>query len=137
MNLQLVEAAVTRLPESYEPLLLTFYRAPLEVVEGAVVIGTDDGAELRVDLADGRVSSVDPEGDLPSRFVNSSMDQLADAIAAYRDHAARVCDVIDDDEAIRLVQELRRRLEAMDAGAISDPDGWWSLILEQAEHGLL
>jgi hypothetical protein len=25
----------------------------------------------------------------------------------------------------------------MDAGAISDPDGWWSLILEQAEHGLL
>ena len=135
MNLQLVEAAVARLPESYEPLLLTFYRAPLEVVEGAVVIGRDDGAELRVDLANGRVSSVSEET-LPSRFVNSSMDQLADAIAAYRDYAARVCDV-DDDEAIRLVQELRRRLEAMDAEAISDPEGWWSLILEQAEHGLL
>jgi hypothetical protein len=65
------------------------------------------------------------------------MDHLADAIAAYRDYAARVCDVIDDDEATRLVQELRRRLETMDAGAISDPDGWWSLILEQAEDGLL
>ena len=136
MNLQLVEAAVTRLPDSYEPLLLTFYRAPLEVVEGAVVIGTDDGAEFRVDLADGRVSSVDPEGDLTSRFVNSSMDHLADAIAAYRDYAAQVCDV-DDDEATRLVQELRRRLDAMDAGAIADAEGWWSLILEQAEYGLL
>jgi SUKH-4 immunity protein of toxin-antitoxin system len=135
MNLQLVEAAVARLPESYEPLLLTFYQAPLEVVEGAVVIGRDDAAELRVDLANGRVSSVG-EGDLPWRFVNSSMDQLADAIAAYRDYAARVCDV-DDDEATRLVQELRRRLEAMDAGSISDPKGWWSLVLEQAEDGLL
>jgi hypothetical protein len=136
MNLLLVEAAVARLPESYAPLLLTFYRAPLEVVEGAVVIGTDDGAELRVDLADGRVSSVGTTGDLPSRFVNSSMDQLADAIAAYRDYAARVCDV-NEDEATRLVQDLRRRLEAMDAGPISDPEGWWSLILEQAEDGLL
>src|SRR5580765_6890950 len=116
MNLQLVEAAVARLPKSYEPLLLTFYRAPLEVVEGAVVIGRDDGAEFRVDLSDGRVSSVG-EGDLPSRFVNSSVDQLADAIAAYRDYAARVCDV-NDDEATRLVQELRRRLEGMDAGSI-------------------
>ena len=135
MNLQLVEAAVARLPESYEPLLLTFYRAPLEVVEGAVVIGRDDGAELRVDLANGRVSSVG-EGDLPSRFVNSSMDQMAESIAAYRDYAARVCDA-DDDEATRLVQELRRRLEAMDAGSISDPEGWWALILEQAEDGLL
>jgi hypothetical protein len=120
VNLPLVEAAATRLPESYEPLLLTFYRAPLEVVEGAVVIGTDDGAEFRVDLDSGRVSAVDREGDQPPRFVNSSMDQLAEAIAAYRDYAARVCGV-DDDEATRLVQELRRRLEAMDAAAISDP----------------
>jgi hypothetical protein len=40
-------------------------------------------------------------------------------------------------EATRLVQELRRRLEAMDVGSISDPEGWWSLILEQAEDGLL
>jgi len=135
MNLQLIEAAVARLPESYEALLLTFYRAPLEVVEGAVVIGRDDGAELRVDLADGHVSSVGTEGDLPSRFVNSSMDQLACAIAAYRDYAARACDV-DDDEGTRLVQELRRRLEILDAGAISDPERWWSLILEQAEDGL-
>jgi hypothetical protein len=136
VNLQLVEAAAARLPERYEPLLLTFYRAPLQVVEGAVVIGTDGGAEFRVDLASGRVSAVDPEGELPPRFVNSSMDQLADAIAAFRDYAARVC-AVNDDEAARLVQDLRRHLEARDAAAISDPDRWWSLILEQAEIDLL
>ena len=47
VNLPLVEAAAARLPETYEPLLLTFYRAPLEVVEGAVVIGTDPAAAPR------------------------------------------------------------------------------------------
>jgi hypothetical protein len=136
VNLQTIEAAIARLPERCEPLLLTFYRAPLEVVGRAVVVGTDEGTQIRVDLADGRVFSVDPEGDLPTRLVNSSVEQLADAIAAYREYAARVRDV-DDDAAARLVEELRRRLEAIDGGATSGPSGWWSLILEQAEHGLL
>jgi hypothetical protein len=136
VNLAFVETAVTRLPESYEPLLLAFYRAPLKVIDGAVVIGTDDQTDFRVDLADGRVSSVDPEGDVPPRFVNSSMTQLADALAAYREYAGQVR-VVDEDEATRLVQELRRRLKATDASAAADPEGWWSMILEQAETGLL
>jgi hypothetical protein len=136
VNLALIEAAVTRLPENYEPLLLAFYRAPLKVIDGAVVIGTDDQTEFRVDLTDGRVSSVDPEGDVPPRVVNSSMNQLVDALATYREYAGQVR-VEGEDEATRLVQELRRRLKAMDARAADDPEGWWSLILEQAEAGLL
>jgi hypothetical protein len=135
VNLQTIEAAVARLPERYEPLLLTFYRAPLTLVDSAVVVGTDDRTQFRVDLTGGRVSAIDPEGELPPRSVNSSLDTLADALAAYRDYAALVRDV-DDDEAARLVEALRRRL-AIDTGAISDPHGWWSLILEQAEDGLL
>jgi hypothetical protein len=136
MNLQTIEAVVARLPESYEPLLLTFYQAPLAVVESAAVIGTDDRTEFRVDLADGRVWSIDPQGALPPRPVNSSVEQLAETIAAYREYAARVSGV-DDDEATRLVQALRGRLSGIDVGAASDPEGWWSLILEQAENGLL
>jgi SUKH-4 immunity protein len=136
VNLHLVEAAVTTLPQSYEPLLLTFYRPPLKVVEGAAVIGTDEGSEFRIDLASGRVSSVDPKGVLPSRFVNSTINQLADAIAAHREYASRVCNV-DEADASRVVQELRRRLTVADAAATSDPEAWWSLILEQAKNGLL
>ena len=136
VNLQTIEAAVASLPKRYEPLLLTFYRAPLAVVEGAVVVGTDEGTQFRVDVADGRVWSVDPQGGLPPRLVNSSVEQLAEAIAAYREYAARVSGV-DDDEATRLVQALRGHLNGVDAGATSDPAGWWSLILEQAENGLL
>lgn len=136
MNLQSIEAAVAKLPRSYGPLLLTFYRAPLKTVERSIVIGTDEGAEFRVDLDDGRVSAIDPRGNLPSRLVNSSLHQLAEAVAAYLEYATQVHGA-GDAEAARLVQELRRRLDAIDAGATADPDAWWSLILEQAEDGLL
>jgi len=87
MNLQAIEAALARLPESYEPLLLTFCRPPLKVIGGAVVIATDDRRESRVDLTDGRVSAVDPKSDLPALFVNSSMSQLEASVDAY----ARIC----------------------------------------------
>lgn len=136
LSLPQVEAAVARLPERYEPLLLTFHRAPLKVVHGVVVIGTDEGTEFQVDLSDGRVSSVDPAGDLPSRFVSSSVSQLADAIAVYREYAAGVQGARDE-EARRLVEELRRRLSEVDAAATRDPEAWWSVILEQTEDGLL
>jgi len=101
------------------------------------VIGTDEGSEFRIDLASGRASSVDLKGVLPSRFVNSTINQLADAIAAHREYASRVCNNVDEDDASRVVQELRRRLTVADAAATSDPEAWWSLILEQAENGLL
>jgi SUKH-4 immunity protein len=68
--------------------------------------------------------------------VNSTINQLADAIAAHREYASRVCNV-DEDDASRVVQELRRRLTVADAAATSDPEAWWSLILEQTENGLL
>lgn len=136
MNLQSIEAAVAKLPQSYGPLLLTFYRAPLKTVDGSVVIGTDDGVEFRVDLADGHVSGIDPRGNLPSRLVNSSLNQLAEAIAAYLAYAARVRGA-GEAEAARLAQELRRQIAAIDAAATSDPEAWWSLILEHAEGGLL
>ena len=136
MNLQAIEAALARLPESYEPLLLTFCRPPLKVIGGAVVIATDDRRESRVDLTDGRVSAVDPKSDLPALFVNSSMSQLEASVDAYREYAGRVR-FADDDDATRLVEKLRRRLEDLDGNANANPEGWWALILEQAHAGLL
>ena len=53
-----------------------------------------------------------------------------------REYGGRVR-VASEEEAIRLVQELRRRLEDLEANATANPEGWWPLILEQADAGLL
>jgi hypothetical protein len=95
---------------------------------------TSSTASFRLARASSRVAPCvfAPKGVLPSRFVNSTINQLADAIAAHREYAWRVCNV-DEADASRVVQELRRRLTVADAAATSDPEAWWSLILEQAE----
>jgi len=53
-----------------------------------------------------------------------------------REYAGRVR-FADDDDATRLVEKLRRRLEDLDGNANANPEGWWALILEQAHAGLL
>jgi hypothetical protein len=108
----------------------------LRVADGAAVIGTDEGTELRVDLASGHVMSVDPRGELDTRFVNSSVDQFAATIACYDEYTGLVRDA-DDEAARHLVQDLRRRLLVIDAAATASPDAWWVMILEQAQDGLL
>ncbi len=71
------------LPQIYEPLLLTFYRVPQR--EGDwIVIGNDWATELRVDAA-GAVYSFDFLSEKGSRFVNSSVRQLARFIEAHQD----------------------------------------------------
>jgi hypothetical protein len=137
MTLQSIEHAAAALPEHYEPLLLRFFRPPLRLVDAAAVIGSDEEAELRADLDTGRVASVDPEGRHPARFVNSSIDRLAQTIAAYVEYSANVREVDDERAAVRLVRGLRDRISAIDAPAVADAETWWSLILEQAEAGLL
>jgi len=103
----------------------------------AAVIGSDDGAELRVDLETGHVSSVDPDGELPTRLMNSSVGQLARTIAAYVEYSKLARAVSDEAAARRRVQDLRRQIETIDTAAAADSEAWWSVVLEQTEDGLL
>jgi hypothetical protein len=136
MGFPQIADVVAKLPPRYEPLCLSFYREVRSTADGAVVIGSDEGTQLHVDLLSARVGSVDPETGRTRRLVNSTVDQLAAAIGAYDEYVTLVRDA-NNDNAHRLVEELRRRLAAIDPAATADPDTWWSLVLEQAEHGLI
>jgi hypothetical protein len=133
----LVEQARGQLPPFYAPLALTFDTPPLRVVDGGAVIGNDGGTDLRVALGDGQVLSVDPRRALPTRLVNRSIGQLAQSMSAYSTYAERVATIRDEAAGRALVQELRRRITRIDAAATRDPETWWSLVLEQADGGLL
>jgi hypothetical protein len=130
----IVALVMARLPSHFEPLLLTFYGERSRLGSDHVVIGDDYGTELRVRFNDGAVISLDPQGELPCRFVNASIEHLAEFIAAYRSYCGLASAEADIDP---LVRQLRERLIAIDPAAFADHENWWAVVLEQSEDGLL
>jgi hypothetical protein len=102
-----------------------------------VIVGTDGRTEFQLDLDTGTVVSVDPASSLPPRFVNSSIQRLAVTLAAYASYAASVRVLESDEGARRLVRATRDQMRALDPPAVDGPETWWSVIMEQADEGLL
>lgn len=103
------------LPRKYESLFLTFYPERRRKPDGRVEIGNDEVSELVMDEK-GTIRSFDQSGILPTRYVSSSEEQLAQLIRLHQ--------TISDPD------ELRRQMERVDRDALSDPKSWWSLVLD-------
>ena len=121
------------LPEQYEPLLLTFHDP--KVANGNVVIGSDYGTELR--MVDSAIVSVDPTGTLPDRFTNSSIEQLAACLEAH-DRFTHTVDAAGNEEAESLaVDAFVSAIRQIDPDCLSDPENWWTVVIEQIQTGNL
>jgi len=118
------DLVAARLPRKYEPLLLTFYGREAREAGDGVIIGDDYGTELHL-TADGTVVSIDPEGQLPARFMNSGVAQLAQFLEVVS-RADR-----PDDERGR---EMWRELAELDPPAFADEENWWAVVLEQVRQ---
>ncbi len=135
MDVAKVRTLVTNLlPVCYEPLQLTFYGQRARRHGGYVVIGDDYGTELRVRLSDGAVYSIDPDSQLPVRFVNSGIEQLAKFIQLYRSSTEAAT---SDTDTATLARQMRARLALLDPPVFDNSENWWAVVLEQAEDGLL
>jgi hypothetical protein len=122
------------------PLLVSFapdLLAPLEV-DGIeyLTVGDDYGTQLGIEANAESVWSVDPEGSLPKRLVNSSLRAFIASLGTYVQWQPDLRDA-SDDEAAGIVDQLRHRILEIDALAFNDPENWWSVILEQTADGLL
>ena len=117
------------IPNDYEPLLLTFH--DVQVVDGALVIGDDGGGRLELD--GDRIFSRDPTGQLPTRFVNSSLQQLQSCIDAHRVYAGTVRDDGNGLAAGVFAAVIRR----IDVECFAAPENWWAVVVEQTRDGLL
>ncbi len=95
------------------------------------MIGHDGGGRLELD--GGRIFSRDPAAQLPTRFVNSSIQQLQLCINAHRVYADTVRD--NDDGAAAAV--LADAIRGIDAECFADPENWWAVVVEQTRDGLL
>lgn len=122
----------------FDPLLLTpRRRATSVVVDDAhyMAIASDEGTLLGLDDRC-HLISFDPSGDLPARFVNSSVALFAESLLRYA-QALPARREADDDEAVALCDDLRSTLQTIDPAALADPDHWWPVVIEQVTHGLM
>jgi SUKH-4 immunity protein len=131
MDFESVKAAVaTTLPATYEPLLLTFEQHEITLKGGRIVIGNDYGTTLYLDPRTGHIESRDDKGQLPVRFLNSSLDLLRRCLEEYD----KVRNSNDDDAGA--VARLRSTIQQIDPAVFDSPESWWSVIIEQMEGGL-
>ena len=131
MDIEAVRDAVANmLPEKYEPLLLTFYRKQIRLKGPLIAIGDDDGTTLCLDPSDGHIDSVDEKEQLPTRFINSSLDQLQRCLNEYENIFVRG----KDKDSLHIVAAFRSKLQTIDSAVFSSPENWWSLIIEQLRH---
>lgn len=126
------------LPQRVEPLQLTFWADEPTTRGNLLVIGTDDGSDLCVRYSDGVVVSMDadPKSAVPTRFVNSSIQQLARSIHAFERYGRELSNA-PDEAAVAAVTPLIQSVREIDPQAVEDPKSWWSLIIEQVEQGFL
>lgn len=113
------EFVANRLPANLASMQLSFYGHDSEPDGDHVIVGDDSGCNLCVYPTDGTVWSIDPHGEYRKRFANSSLDQFAQCVCAA-------------DVAVH-ARGLREEIERTDPTALSHPENWWSVWLEDAE----
>lgn len=102
-------------------------------------IGVDTATTICLDERDnGRIYAVDIDGNIPTRFMNSSVPQLAEFLLVFRNGAGVELPQLASEEeleasALALEHEFRR----IDPSVFSDEDNWWPLIVTQRRDGLL
>jgi hypothetical protein len=105
------------------------------LLHGYEVVGRDERCLFCMD-ADGCLWLVDPDGQLPTRFVDSSMQQFGAILSAFQRVWANRQDA-GEDEAAEATAELTAAIAGLDPHALNDPDSYWPVLLEQMRDGLL
>jgi SUKH-4 immunity protein len=95
------------------------------------VIGHDGGTFLVID-SDGSIGSVDPQGLLDERFVNTTASHFEASLRLFAEAWTRR-EALTDSEARDQVASLRVRLTDLDDESLAHSENWWAVILEQLE----
>jgi hypothetical protein len=111
----------------------------VEAPSGIYCIGTDGATSICIDVNQrATIVSIDPQHQMPTRFLNSGVSQLAECLMIYRKRIGVLSNKdLSDDEAMYLISELVKEIETADQEALQRDDNWLSLIIEQMNTGLL
>ncbi|MCL2733204.1 MAG: SUKH-4 family immunity protein, partial [Actinomycetia bacterium] len=107
-----------------------------------LVMGNDFGRQLCVQYGTAHIVAVPLEGGpggapaLAPQFVNSSLPEFARCLALLG-RMWRLRLGLTPEQAGRWTVDFQAQLAAQDPAAISSPDNWWSVLVEQMWDGLL
>ena len=119
-------------------MLVTFYMGdeflrPLTAAgETYSIVGDDYGTKIGLSRNED-VWSVDPERQMPRRFINTSIAHFVLFLGLYEQFE----NAKESGNREPYLSELRTQFHESDLFALSNEDNWWSLILEQIGLGLL
>jgi len=98
--------------------------------------GSDFGTDLCIVPDSGEVISASSHIESTERFVNSSLSQFIEFLVQVTTQRREFAGLADS-EVDRRVRELEVELTRFDGNALSGPDNWWAVIVEQPKAGLL
>ncbi|MFE1874881.1 SUKH-4 family immunity protein [Streptomyces sp. NPDC059496] len=106
-----------------------------------LAIGSDFGKALCVQYGTAHIVAVPVEGGpggapVPPQFVNSSLPQFVRSLAMLG-HMWRLRQHLTPEQAGRWTVDFQANLAGLDSAALSSPESWWSVLLEQMWDGLL
>ncbi|WP_314254497.1 SUKH-4 family immunity protein [Streptomyces sp. DSM 40907] len=106
-----------------------------------LVVGSDFGKALCVQYGTAHIVAVPVEGGpggapVPPQFVNSSLPQFVRSLAMLG-HMWRLRQHLTPEQAGRWTVDFQANLAGLDSAALSSPENWWSVLLEQMWDGLL
>lgn len=101
-----------------------------------LIVGYDDEVPISLDLQrHGRVVSTEPG--LGERFVNTDVTRFAECLVLYQRYRLAVRGLFQEKDVRGLVSETEQAIRISDAAALSDPENWWAVVIEQMRAGLL
>lgn len=121
----------------YGPLLVKFHTGrdllrPLTVAGKTYWVVGDDYASNIILKRKGDVWSVDPNGQLPSRFINASIAHFLLFLRLY----VNVRQTANGD-LVDTANELQAQFDANDPSALEKQENWWTVIIVQTSLGFL
>lgn len=97
-------------------------------------IGRDDGSTICI-KRDGTVISIDDSGH-ELRKVNTKLSYFLVLLEMYSRYAEKV-QLLDDGAGEAFAIRMGAEMKAVDPDAFVNPNGWWPLITQQMELGML
>lgn len=125
--------------EGFEGITFYFESPSIQKIEingkEYLVLGDDYGTKLCAELTSENIFSVDVEGELPTRYINSSIENFILFIMIFEQYQKSLDE--DEDENMNKLSELQSTFNKYDKAALDGEENWWSVIIEQIDDGLL